>query len=151
MSRPLDLVPLKRKEAQEWIRKYHRHSGVPVGDIIRVGLSVDGEIVGVAVAGRPVARALDDGRTLEITRVCTTGYENACSMLYGALCRAGKALGFKVAITYTLASEPGSSVKASGFALDAELKPGKTWDTPSRPRATEKRSTEAKRRWRREL
>ena len=34
-------------------------------------------LVGVAVVGRPVARHLDDGLTLEITRVATDGTPNA--------------------------------------------------------------------------
>jgi hypothetical protein len=38
-----------------------------------VGASVDGKLVGVAIAGRPVARRLDDGKTLEVLRVCTDG------------------------------------------------------------------------------
>ena len=39
----------------------------------------DGErLCGVAIAGQPVARKLDDGLTIEIRRVCTDGTRNAC-------------------------------------------------------------------------
>ena len=148
----LHLVPLKQKVAKEWIREHHRHSGVPVGDVIRVGVASGEELVGVGMAGRPVARGLDDGETLEITRICVLdGYENACSMLYGALCRAGGALGYTRAYTYTLAEESGASVRASNFKMDAMLPGRATWDTPSRERNTEKRPEGPKTRWVRHL
>ena len=91
------------------------------GDIIRVGVAVDGELVVSALPADRRAPGLQDGRTLEITRVCTLGSENACSRLYGALCRAAKALGWQRVYTYTLVSEPGSSLKAAGFVIDAQL------------------------------
>ncbi len=117
----LELVPLTRDAAKLFIASHHRHSRRDVGDVIRVGLEENGELVAVATAGRPKAQALQDGRTLEITRVCTLGHRNACSRLYGALVRAGAALGYRRFYTYTLASEPGSSPRAAGFTLDAEL------------------------------
>lgn len=147
----LRLVPLKQREAKEYIREHHRHSGVPVGDVIRVGIADDTGLRGVGMAGRPVARALDDGVTLEVIRVCTDGVPNGCSMLYGALTRAAKALGFTTLYTYTLDSEPGSSLKATGWVVDAELRERPTWDTPTRRRNTEKRTSQPKTRWRKDL
>jgi hypothetical protein len=91
-------------------------------------------LVGVAIAGRPVARKLQDGATVEVTRTCTDGTKNANSMLYGAITRAAFALGYRRVITYTLASEPGSSLRAVGFRVDAELPARVGWDVPSRPR-----------------
>lgn len=76
---------------------------------------------------------LDDGATVEILRICTIGHESACTRLYGALCRAAKALGFRRAITYTLACELGTSPKAAGFAVVAQV-PARDWSTASRPR-----------------
>jgi hypothetical protein len=144
----LRLVPLRQKVAKQYIADHHRHSGVPVGDVIRVGVAdEDGQLRGVGMAGRPVARALDDGRTLEVIRIATDGSPNACSMLYGALVRAAKALGYERVYTYTLQSETGASLKASGWTHDADLDARETWSTPSRPRDTVKRPTEAKRRW----
>ncbi|GLI00644.1 XF1762 family protein [Phytohabitans aurantiacus] len=58
-------------------------------------------LVGVAIVGRPVARHLDDGLTLEVTRVATDGHRNACSLLYAAAWHAAKALGYRRLITYT--------------------------------------------------
>jgi hypothetical protein len=94
----------------------------------------DGLIVGVAIVGRPVARMLDDGFTCEVTRVCTDGAGNACSMLYGTCWRAARALGFTRAVTYTEANESGASLRAAGWLLDAELEPRTGWGWSGRPR-----------------
>lgn len=67
-----------------------------------------------------MSRYLDDGKTLEINRVCTNGAKNACSMLYGACCRIAKEMGYEKVITYTLQSENAASVKASNFVCDGE-------------------------------
>ena len=87
----------------------------------------DGErLCGVAVCGRPVARYSDNGKTLEILRCCTDGTFNACSKLYGACCRIGFDMGYERIITYTLKSESGASLRASGFRYDGEAG-GKHW------------------------
>jgi hypothetical protein len=113
------LVPLTREDAQKWLSVVHRHLSSPAGDVIRVGVRDETGLRGVACAGRPVARALDDGWTLEITRVgVLPDTPNACSMLYGALRRAGQALGYVRFITYTRADEPGMSLKAAGWRDD---------------------------------
>ena len=94
----------------------------------------DGDrLCGVAICGRPVARKLDDDLTVEIRRVCTDGTYNACSILYGACARVAKAMGYKRVITYTLISEPGTSLKASGFVNCGEAG-GVSWDMPGRHR-----------------
>ena len=152
------LVPLTRAQARVFVAEHHRHSDPPLGDVFRVGLELDGELVGVAIAGRPPARLLDDGATLEVTRVCLRdGVENGCSRLYGAACRAAAALGYRSVITYTLADERASSVRAAGFELDAEVEHRETWARPKRPRhdlnlfGERTRDVGPKRRWRREL
>ena len=151
------LVPLTREQANKWIGANHRHNRAVVGDIFRVGLATaNGTIVGVGNAGRPVARALDDGATVEITRICTDGTPNACSILYGALCRAAKALGYKRAVTYTLQSELGASLKAANFRPVAHLEARAGWSCESRPRPIDLWGNEAappppKTRWERQL
>lgn len=92
-----------------------------------VGVEDNGALVGVGMLERPKARGLCDGSTVEASRVCTLGARNACSMLYGALCRAAAALGYRRVISYTLATEPGSSLAAAGFTRKAAIKP-ETWD-----------------------
>lgn len=131
----LSIVPVTQAEAKEFIRLHHRHHRPSVGDVFRVAVA-DGDrgIVGVAMVGRPVARALQDGWTLEVTRVATDGTANACSMLYGAAWRAARALGYRRLVTYTLPEEGGASLRASNWSIVAETAGGGRWDCKSRPR-----------------
>lgn len=140
-----DVVPLPLDEANAFVVEHHRHHGRVVGHKFSLGVAADDEIVGVAIVSRPVARHIDDGLTLEITRVATNGCKDACSALYGACRRATFALGYKRLITYTLASEPGTSLRAAGFRVVGEVK-GRSWTTPSRPRV-DKHPLQNKLRW----
>lgn len=116
----LQIRPCHLREAIEFVRQYHRHSMPPVGGKFAVSCYADGKLCGVAICGHPISRHLDDGRTLEILRCCTDGTHNACSKLYGACCSTGFAMGYERIITYTLASESGASLSASGFVFDGE-------------------------------
>jgi hypothetical protein len=145
----LKLKPISLREAGAYVDKHHRHHPAAKGWKFGVSVEVDSEIAGVATAGRPVARLLDDGRTIEITRCCTDGTRNVASKLYGAVCRAATALGYERAITYTLESESGDSLRASGFAAVAVTR-GKSWNTPSRKRV-DSAPICAKTRWERTL
>jgi hypothetical protein len=129
----LTVVPCALDEANAFVRQHHRHHPPVVGHKFCMAVSVDGVVVGVAIVGRPVARLLDDGWTLEVTRVATDGTKNACSALYGAAWRAARALGYRKLITYVLDSESGTSVRAAGWKEVAKIK-GHTWNHPSRPR-----------------
>lgn len=111
----LEIRPCSLKEANAYVAEHHRHNRPTDGHKWSVACYEGERLCGVAIAGRPIARKLDDGFTIEIRRVCTDGTRNACSMLYGACVRAAKAMGYKKAITYTLVTEPGASLKASGF------------------------------------
>lgn len=91
----LEIVPMTLKEANAFVEQNHRHHGKVVGHKFSIGLSDGEKIVGVAIVGRPVARHLDDGWTLEVNRLCTDGSRNACSMLYAAAWRAARAMGYK--------------------------------------------------------
>lgn len=95
-------------------------------------------LVGVVIAGRPVARGSDDGRTIELVRLTTEGDRNACSRLYGAACRAAAAMGYRRAITYSLAEEPGTSLRASGFLIDAHLEARGDWQHTAGPRSADR-------------
>lgn len=85
-----------------------------------IGVEECGQLVGVAICGRPVSRHYDNGTTLEINRLCTNGMRNACSKLYGACVRIAREMGYKKVITYILASEDGASLKASNFVCEGE-------------------------------
>lgn len=112
----MQLVPVTIRDANRFVQAHHRHAGpVPGAKFALAAASDGGELVGVALVGRPVARALDDDRTLEVRQLCTTGAPNACSLLLGAAWRAAKALGYRRLVTYTLATESGASLRAAGF------------------------------------
>lgn len=129
----LEIVPITLPEANEFVKAHHRHHHPVAGHKFSIALSDGQSIRGVATIGRPVARLPDDGWTLEVNRCCTDGVVNGCSMLYGAAWRAAQALGYRKLITYTLASEGGSSLKASGWKLIGE-RGGGTWNRKKRPR-----------------
>tara|TARA_Y100000814_G_C12144500_1_gene338697 strand:- start:217 stop:651 length:435 start_codon:yes stop_codon:yes gene_type:complete len=129
----MNMTPISLAEANQFVADHHRHHKPVVSHKFSMAVEQDEEIVGVAIVGRPVARGLDDGYTLEVNRCCTTGAKNACSMLYGAAWRAAKAMGYRRLITYVLDSETGTSLKASNWKLVYEVK-GRSWNTPTRPR-----------------
>lgn len=129
----LELCPITLAEANMFVKKIHRHHRPVVGHKFSIGVMNEIGICGVAIVGRPVARFLDDGWTLEVNRLCTDGTKNACSILYSAAWRAAKALGYKKLITYTLPEEGGASLKASNWKCIGEAGGG-SWNCKSRPR-----------------
>ena len=128
-------IPIELKDAQNYINANHRHHQAAHRDKFRVAASENGkDIIGVVQVGRPVSRILDDGKTLEVLRLCTTGDKNVCSFLYGKAARIAKEMGYAKIITYILEEELGTSLKASGWLCEADGVGGADWDTPSRPR-----------------
>jgi hypothetical protein len=158
----LTVVPITFGEAAEFVHLHHRHHPPSVGHKFSIAVSDEnGAVRGVAIAGRPVARHNDDGWTLEVTRVATDNEclvqhdrehpkigcsHDACSMLYGACWRAAKALGWRRLITYTLVTEPGTSLRAAGWKLIGST-PGRPWTCKSRPRVTREPTLGEKHRW----
>jgi hypothetical protein len=145
----LIITPITQAEAKIFIREHHRHHLPSVGSIFNIGCAREGIIVGVAMVGRPVARGLDDGWTVEVTRLCTDGTKNACSKLYAAARKIASAMGYKKIVTYILESEQGTSLKAAGWKMEAKTFGG-SWDCRSRPRV-DKAPTQRKFRWEIEL
>ena len=131
----LTLTPVALATANAFVNAHHRHHKATAGHKFSIGCAKDGELVGVAIVGRPVSRYLDDGWTLEVNRLCTTGEKNACSILYAASARAAKAMGYRKIITYTLDSESGSSLRAAGWNC-AGLAGGKCWTGSRKYKAT---------------
>jgi len=130
----LTIVPITLAAANDYVKQHHRHHGRVIGHKFSIGVADEsGQLVGVAIVGRPVARARDDGLTFEVTRLASDGTPNACSALYGACWRVARAMGAHRLGTYTLASEPGTSLRAAGWH-EVHRVPGRSWDTPSRPR-----------------
>ena len=130
----LTLIPVSLKEANAFVAAHHRHHKPVTGHKFSIGCECDGRLAGVVIAGRPVSRYLDNGLTLEVTRLCTTGEKNVCSMLYAAAARAAKAMGYRKIITYTLDTEDGTSIRAAGWTC-AGSAGGKRWTGQRRPAA----------------
>ena len=77
----LTLQPVSLAEANAFVALHHRHHKPVRGHKYSLGCFREGQLVGVAITGRPVSRYLDDGLTLEVNRLCTDGTRNACSFL----------------------------------------------------------------------
>ena len=122
-------------DANDFISHVHRHSPPVRG--WKYGLSLWDEIsiIGVVTVGRPVARRLDDGTTLEVTRLAllTNAPTNAASRLLGNAARIAKDLGYGRLVSYTLESETGGAYQASGWNRTEKVKSAQ-WDRPSRKR-----------------
>ena len=122
----LRIIPLTIAEANHFVGIYHRHHPPVVSAKITIGVMEEDRVVGVLIAGRPVARKTCQVSTLEVTRLATDGTRNACSILYGAAARAAKALGYSKIQTFILDIESGASLRASGWTLDG-TSPGRQW------------------------
>lgn len=122
-------------EANTLVAHWHRHHKPLVRAKFCVGVCTeDNRLVGAAIVGRPVARLLDDGFTLEVNRCVTDGTSHACSALYSAVARAAKAQGCVRVFTYTRVDEPGTSLHAAGWILDDANIRARSWDMPNRRR-----------------
>lgn len=153
----LRIVPCTIKDAKRFVAAWHRHHPRTSGAVFALGIASDEDVlVGVALVGRPVAAAFQDGMTLEVNRSCTDSTEHANSMIYGAAWRAAKALGYRRLITYTQGVAPevaaaelilalwwgrrfrpgesGASLRAAGWRVVAERPARAGWSSPSRPR-----------------
>lgn len=151
----LRVVPLTLIQLNAFVEQHHRHHKKVQGHRFSLGVldaNISDTMVGACSVGRPVARGCDPYLTAEVTRLVTDGTRNACSILYGAAARACLAMGFKRIQTYILDSEPGTSLKASGWRFDGHTLGG-DWNN-SKSRAGTRRTDqpmEAKQRWVKDL
>jgi hypothetical protein len=128
----MTVIPLTLADANAFTVLHHRHNKKVQGHKFSIGAIQEIYLVGVAIVGRPVARRLDDGATMEVTRltVLDEAPKNTCSFLYRCSWRVWSAMGGKRLITYTKESETGSSLKGAGFkivAVSPAWKEGKGW------------------------
>ena len=142
----LTLTPINLKTANAFVQQYHRHHKPTRGHKFSIGVSDSGSLVGAAICGRPVARRLDDGYTLEINRLCTDGTPNACSILYAAAYRAARAMGYTKVVTYILDTESGVSLKAAGYVCDGRAG-GLEWNGERKPKMANQYPYQMKTRW----
>lgn len=148
-------------QANAFVIEHHRHHDAACGHKFSLGAFVGDKLIGVAVIGRPSGRRLDDGETMEVTRLCTDGTRNACSKLYSAAAREARKQGARKIITYILCSENGASLRASNWHLEAAKCGKPSWDgTRYRQRHEQEQLTlfprkdppaEFKQRWARDL
>lgn len=144
-------APIGMHRANAFVARHHRHSAaVRACRFCIAAVDLDNRIHGVAIVGSPRARELDDKFTAEVLRVCTRGTPNACSLLYGAARRACWAIGYTRLVTYTLATEPGTSLRAAGFLPAARVR-GRPWSSSGRdlgePRVRAERPAVDRVRW----
>lgn len=145
--------PLTLAQANEFIARHHRHHKPVTGHRFSLGVEVAGQIIGVIIVGRPVARTVDQYRVAEVTRCCTDGTRNACSFLYGAAARVCRAMGFERIQTYTLPEEGGASLRGAGWELDGEAGGG-DWNRCGESTHKNRRTDQpmgVKHRWQRRL
>jgi hypothetical protein len=141
------IVPLNLKDANLFVSHFHRHNRKVQGAKFSIGLMKGDELIGVAIAGRPIARLSDDGKTLEVLRVCTKeGHKNATSKLYARIKRIAQLMGYIKIITYTLNTESGSSLKAIKAVPVAVVYPS-SWDRTDRRRENQPITFQSKIKW----
>jgi len=129
------IKPLELKQANDFVLLHHRHHKPVVGHRFSIGcIDEDGVLRGACIVGRPVARLVDHTEVLEVTRLVTDGTRNACSILYGAAARAGKAMGYRKIQTYILEDEIGTSLLASGWCCMGWSSGGQWKHTDGKPR-----------------
>ena len=142
----LRVVPCSNERAKEYVTAEHRHHGASVqARFSLAAIDEGGNVRGVVMVGRPVARMLDDGWTLEVNRLATDGAPNACSLLYGAARRVAKEMGYAKLVTYIREDEPGTSLRASGWVSEGPIR-ARSWNMPGRPR-TDKTEIVRRTRW----
>ena len=131
----ISAVPVKLRDAIEFVRTFHRHNRPPAGGLFAVGASDGTRLVGVAIVSRPIARLLDNGETAEVIRCCVLvdAPLGTCSFLYARCWQAARAIGWRKLITYTLRSESGASLRGAGWRTVAELRAGRPQDWQNRP------------------
>jgi hypothetical protein len=131
MSR-LTVIPLTFRQGAAFVSQHHRHNKPPRGCKFVLGVCDQaGNLRGVAMAGRPVARSYDDGLTIEVNRTATDGCPNANSALYGAAWRVAQAMGYRRLITYTRADESGVSMRAVDAVRVRDLPARRGWAASS--------------------
>jgi hypothetical protein len=144
------IQPITIREANAFVSLHHRHSKPTQGGRFALGLYHGGELVGVAIVGRPVSRRMDDKLTAEVTRCCVSesAPKGACSQLYSRCKKVWAQMGGTRVITYTLTTESGASLRGAGWKPTKATKGDNNgWNKPSRPRTNAAIYQQAKLRW----
>jgi hypothetical protein len=156
--KPLGAVRLRARvigvsEPLRQCAAHHRHLPRCAGGLVGVEVvRLDtGWPCAWGIVGRPVSRVLAAAGWVELTRgVCPDGAPpGAASCIIGAAARWARKQGHPI-VSYTLASEPGTSYRASGW-VEVEVldrRPARQWHCTSRARRQRHgQVAAAKRRW----
>jgi GNAT superfamily N-acetyltransferase len=146
----LEIRPITFDVTKDFIARHHRHLGPVRFWKFGVGATIDDRLVGVIVVAHPAARGLNDGYTAEVARLATDGTRNACSKLYGAVARICREMGYRKLVTYTLDSEHGKSLEASGWTMTAMTQGNREWSCHARRRSPSAQTC-VKKRWEKPL
>ena len=113
----LTICPTSLRQANAVVYCWHTHNRPVTGWKFGASVWDDLTMIGVCIVGRPVSRVLDDGESLEITRLAMmhNAPKNAASMLIGSCTKAAKSMGIKKVYSYTLSDELGACYSACGF------------------------------------
>ncbi|CCH17698.1 XF1762 family protein [Micromonospora lupini] len=118
--------PISYRQACAYISANHQQLERPQGHTFSLGLTNHaGNLIGVAMVGRPDTRSHDDGLTAEVSRLATDGPRNAYSVLLAAAWRVARRMGYQRMITYTRTDKPAAALRAAGW---------KVAEAPSAPR-----------------
>ena len=134
-----EIREIQQRVAKDFVNEHHAHNRAPAGWKFGAGIWNGGQLIGVVMVGRPVARKIDAKTTVEVNRLCIRRdvpselVWNACSLAYGWAAREARARGFGKIITYTLEIESGTALRAVGWAREAVTQGG-SWNRPSRER-----------------
>lgn len=144
----MKIVPISLKNANAMVLQFHRHNRPVTGHKWSIACEHEKAVVGVCIVGRPIARMLDDGATVEVLRLCVKddAPPNVCSFLYRAAWRIWQAMGGTRLVTFTLQSESGASLRGAGFRLANSFN-GASWSRDARKRETQAVQMEPKHRW----
>lgn len=151
----MKIVPLTLRPANDFVERWHRHSARTNNDggKYAIGLEHEGELVGVAIVGRPTARLLQVEGAAELVRLCTSpaAPKGAESKLYARARRIWQLMGGTILHTYTLKRESGDSMRGAGMKEPAAEVAQQQWTRPSRKRDERQIYEEPKVRWTEEL
>ena len=153
----LEVRPIRFRDAARFVATHHTHCAPPLVHRFSLGVwNGRWRLMGVAIMGNPVARALMGRNLVEALRVCVRRdtepmlRDGCCSKLYAAAAKSAEREGFEKIITYLRADEDGASIKAANWVREADV-PGRGWHSARRRRSNGNNAFVPKTRWSRML
>lgn len=142
---------ISQGQANAFIDVVHRHHRRPQGDKFRLGawavVNDVPRLVGVVVVGRPTSRHLQSQGAWEVTRLAVSEHSpSLCSKLYAAAWKEAHKLGCRRLVTFILAEEPGTTLRAVGWQRVSDVAGGGSWSRSARERE-DNAPTGLKQRW----